>query len=93
MSKASVIRSLVDGSGLSSQEVGCPILELCGDDRLLIENHRCVIGYNDRKVSVRVEYGVLEIEGRGLVLAGLQKEQLLVRGKIDVVLLLREGCR
>ena len=68
-----------------------PVVEIAGDKRMLIENHKSVIGYSAGEVVVKVKYGRILIKGCGLQLARLRKEQLVVTGRIDCVMLCREG--
>lgn len=68
-----------------------PVIEIAGDKRMLIENHKSVIGYSSGEVVVKVKYGRILIKGYGLQLARLGKDQLVVTGRIDCIMLCREG--
>lgn len=81
-----MLRLLTERVGLYGESLpGIPLLELSGDDRVLIENHICVSGYSQGEISVRVSYGCIRIVGRSLVLACVGKEQLVIHGKVDSV--------
>lgn len=66
-----------------------PILELCGERRVLIENHRGVTQYAADKICVSVRYGQLEICGAGLRLCRMAGPQLVVLGRIDTISVVR----
>ena len=70
---------------------GIPLVEICGDHRVLIEHHRGVIAYGCREICVRVGYGTVAVSGNGLTLARMTKEQLVICGCIESVRLLRTG--
>ena len=66
-----------------------PLLELCGEHRILIENHRGVMVYEPGCIQVRVAFGSLAIEGQSLRLCKMQNQQLVIQGRIDGVRILR----
>ena len=68
---------------------GQPLVEIFGDHRVLIENHKGVVGYGDTEICVKVKFGVLKICGRELTLCRMTKEQLVISGTIDGVCLCR----
>lgn len=70
-----------------------PIVELAGDHRVLIENHLSVIGYTSQCVCVKVKYGCVCINGSGLTIAKLSKDQLVIIGDIGSIQLSREDRR
>jgi len=69
-----------------------PIVELAGENRVLIENHQSVIGYGRQEIRVKVKYGFIAIKGDCLELAKLSKEQLIIVGKICGIELCRRGA-
>ena len=80
------------GSDLPGEAVpGLPLVEIMGEHRVLIENHKGVIGYGCSEICVKVKYGVLKICGNELTLARMTKHQLVISGIIDSVCLCR-GC-
>jgi len=68
---------------------GIPLLELAGEGRVLIENHRGVTAYAREEICVQVQYGCICICGENLSLARMTKEQLVITGRIDRIQLFR----
>ena len=90
MKTKNVLRELTERAGLYGEPIpGIPLLELSGDDRVLIENHQCVNSYSPEEIVVRVAFGCIRLEGSALVLACVGKDQLVVHGKVDRISLER----
>ena len=68
---------------------GESVIELVGDRRILVENHRGVIEYAHEKISVRLRCGILTVCGTNLELARMTKELLIIAGAVDSVALQR----
>ena len=68
---------------------GLPLVEIAGQNRVLIENHRGVCAYGAELINVRVSYGEVSVRGCALELAKMSREQLVITGKIDCVALIR----
>jgi sporulation protein YqfC len=68
---------------------GLPIAELAGDRRLLIEHHQGVSAYSRENICIKVKFGLLQVCGCGLELVRMTREQLVIRGRIDAVNLIR----
>ena len=66
-----------------------PLVELAGENRVLVENHQGVIQYGCEHICLKVCYGHISISGNHLELARMTKEQLVVTGIIDSVHLCR----
>ena len=60
-----------------------PIVELAGQNRVLIENHQGVLAYSNEEIAVKVSYGKILIAGSDLNLMQMSCEQLVVKGHID----------
>lgn len=85
---------LAEGMDMSGESLpGLPLVEICGEKRVLIENHRGVCRYAEDRICVRVAYGEVAVAGRGLELARMTREQLVINGCIDGVTLIRRGKR
>ena len=88
------MRRLADEMQLETEPMpGCTLVEAAGDQRVLIEHHGGVTAYSDCLIGVRVSYGNLEVEGTGLEIARLCREQLVICGRIDCIRLCRKGKR
>ena len=61
---------------------GIPIIEICDQERVLIENHRGIIGYGCNEVRVKVRYGCVCVCGHQLKLMRMSKTKLVITGKI-----------
>lgn len=82
-----MFRANLPGESLPNQ----PLLELIGDHRVLLENHRGVVCYGNCEIKVRVGYGIVSVQGIGLQLAHMTRQQLIISGRIDGVSIIR-GC-
>lgn len=77
------------GRNILSQIRGCteltkqPIVEIAGQNRVLIENHQGVLAYSPEEIGIRVSYGKIVITGSGLKLMQISCDQLVVKGHID----------
>ena len=65
------------------------IIEIAGDQRVLIENHRGVITYGRENIAVNVKFGSISIYGHNLELTQMTKEQLVIHGRIQEISLQR----
>lgn len=79
----------IGAEGLGHQ----PVVELAGENRVLIENHLGVMGYSTERILVKVKFGCVCICGCGLQLIRMTREQLVIRGRIDGVSLQRRERR
>ena len=70
-----------------------PLLELCSDKRLLIENHESVLQYSLEQIQVRVKYGILCIHGARLRLCTMSNYHLVIQGRIDSIQIIRRNCQ
>lgn len=68
---------------------GQTIVEIAGQQRVLIERHGGVVGYGRQEVSVKVPYGLIHICGSGLELTKMTAQQLIISGCIECVRLER----
>ena len=69
------------------------IIEIAGERRILIENHLGVNAYGPERISVTVKFGTVEICGKGLELARMTREQLVIAGEINSITLYRRVGR
>lgn len=89
-SKHNFWEQMLEQSALSHEAVpGRSIVEIAGDRRVLIENHRGVAAYGNEQILVNATFGTLCICGCNLELRHMTKDQLIIYGKIDSVKLHR----
>lgn len=62
-----------------------PLLELCGNCRVLIEHHKGICEYTPTKVRVSVKFGSYCICGTHLEITRLSSDQIVITGNIDMV--------
>ena len=87
-----ILERLSDGGLLPMDSFpGNPIVEIAGDKRVLIENHMGVKAYGREKITVSVTYGSLSVCGCNLELLKMTREQLVIQGRIDAIMLQRRG--
>ena len=71
---------------------GQSLVEIVGDQRVLVENHRGVAEYGREKICVKVKKGIVEIQGSCLQVQCISQEYLVVIGKIHSVVLNRRNA-
>ena len=64
------------------------LIEIAGQKRIIMENHRGISYYGDDRILIRTEYGFTEITGNGLLLRCITRERLCITGVIDAVKLI-----
>ena len=69
--------------------VKVPLVELAGSGRVLIENHIGVLSYSQEEIAVRVCYGWLQVTGQNMKLAEMRREQMVITGQIDGIIVHR----
>ena len=67
-----------------------PLLELCGENRLLIEHHMGIGEYSSETIHVNVKFGCICVTGTDLELCCMTAEQLVITGNIEMFTL-RKG--
>ena len=84
------LQHLADRTELEGEMLpGCPILELAGDRRVLIERHKGVLEYATEQIRIQVSYGVICIKGCKLELVKMTPQQLVIGGRVDSVCIQR----
>lgn len=66
-------------------EPGLPRIEIIGDRRVTVENHRGIIEYGDTLMRIQCGRLQLRIEGTSLELRALSLNEVSVTGKIRAV--------
>ena len=70
---------------------GQVLVEIAGENRVLIEHHRGIREYSPTRIGICVRYGLIEICGEDLQLRCMTREQLIISGRIDGVCLKRRN--
>ena len=90
MDKVNWMQKFTDGMDLPGElPPGVPVIEIAKDCRVLIERHRGMTEYSRERICVKVRYGCVCVCGCGLELTRMSREQLIVSGKIDGVVIQR----
>ena len=85
-----ILERIASAADLETEPLGkLPVVELAGENRVLVENHQGVIQYGCNEICIKVCYGSVSISGNHLELAKMTKEQLLIIGAIDRIQLCR----
>lgn len=85
---------ITNGLGLPAEVTpGNSLVELIGDRRVLVEQHRGICVYGSNEVVVKIPLGKLHICGNGLVLQCVTRQRLIICGQIDSVAIGREAGR
>lgn len=88
--RRNLLRKLTVESELNTLPLpGIPLVELAGDERVLVEYHQGITEYSDERICVLVKYGYICVCGKGLALSSMTSQQLVITGKINSVSILR----
>ena len=64
---------------------GLPRIEILGDRRVIVENHRGILEYSDTRMRIACGRLTLRILGEGLEIRALSLNELAVTGRIHAV--------
>ena len=67
-----------------------PLTEVAGCERVLIENHQCIMQYTPQCICVKVKFGCIRIQGSGLTLSQMTASQVVVNGSIESLSFLKK---
>ncbi len=85
-----ILQWLAEGADLPGEPIpGQSLVEIAGDKRVLIENHLGIQEYTREKLSVKLKFGSILICGSNLELSKMNRDQLIIRGRIEGVMLKR----
>lgn len=62
-----------------------PIMELCGDRRILVENHQGIKRYSPEQIAISVRFGQITICGTGLHINKMEGQMLVITGLIESI--------
>jgi len=63
-----------------------PRISMVGNIQVRIENHRGVIGYDPERVRVSVSFGEIEINGDGLFIRVITRDEIHLDGTLRAVI-------
>lgn len=88
--KARVLQRMLEQADLGEEVLPRePVVELLGDGRVLIENHRGVTEYCTQRIRANVSFGTVGVVGSNLRLRLMTGEKLVITGQIDSIEVLR----
>ena len=88
--KENILQRITERAELNGEPIpGQTVVEIGGENRVLIENYGAVLAYSPQKICVRVKYGTVMVTGCELELRRMTKEQLVISGRIEGVNLQR----
>lgn len=61
---------------------GLPLVELCGDKQLRVENHRGILAYDPREIHIGGGKVAIRVKGLELELKVMNAGELLITGQI-----------
>ena len=81
-SKRDKAELLADRLDIPADALGLTKLSLCGRSRLLIENHRGIITYNDNLIEIDCGSVKLAVRGDALRLGAMNGSDMFICGRI-----------
>lgn len=85
------IKGLIPISVMDEPMPNLPLVEIAGNRRVLVENHRGVTEYGCNCIRIKVNDGTVCVDGSCLELCQMTREQLIICGQIESVRLLWEA--
>ena len=70
--------------------LGLPRVVLRGNTSLMLENHKGILEYTDKRIRLRTSIGTLVISGKDMSLLRMGSHDLMLRGTIDSISYTRE---
>lgn len=71
---------------------GQTLIEIYGNQRVLIEHHKGVVQYSTERILVRMKQGILGIYGSNLHLCRMIPSQLIICGQVYCIKLEEADC-
>ena len=73
------LRSITERCGLPLESIqGVSMVELSGDDRLLIEFHKNILCCSNNEIVIGTNYGDVHILGENLSLREVSRERIII---------------
>lgn len=60
-------------------------VSITGAEYMLVENHRGILEYGSECIIIAVQNGKITISGTGLSLGGMNRDELVIKGRIQTV--------
>lgn len=70
---------------------GVPLLEVSGNNRVLVENHKGIVHYGKEKICVKVKFGLISICGRDMEIIYITADKVVLSGEIEMISF-KKGC-
>ena len=67
-----------------------PRITMIGQIHIYVENHRGLLTFTDKELRLLLKQGQLLIKGKAFVIKTILPEEILLEGKIDQVIYLKE---
>ena len=64
---------------------GIPYLTFHGNLELIVENHRGLINYDDKQISILAKDNSILIKGSGMAITEYSKDTIVIQGHLDEV--------
>lgn len=87
----SILKRLIAVPYLQDEAIpGLPLIEIVGNCRVLIERHLGVTEYGKERISIKTRQGQISVIGGDMELISITKSQLVIKGTIYSVSIIRE---
>ncbi len=88
--KKMILQKLLDYGDLSDENLPRrTVIELLGDSRIFVENHRRIMQYGLDEIWLGADYGTVKISGGNLQLRHVSRQKLMITGSIHQIAILR----
>ena len=84
-------KAVFTGYGVTNPLNMLPLVEILGDQRVLVERHKGVMGYDGHKICIKLSFGMIYVNGCNLEITHMSKDQMIITGKIHDVVLKRSN--
>lgn len=62
-----------------------PKVTILNFDKMLVENYKCILEYQDFFIRIKMTNGLININGFNLLMNEMTKDDLIITGKIESV--------
>jgi sporulation protein YqfC len=70
---------------------GIPIIEIHGNQETIIIHHKGVLSYDESEIDVSTEIGTLHVCGSELFIFQMNRERIVIHGRINSVSIMATG--